>query len=70
MDKLNKQAYIAAKKDEKEHYQRIWQSIVELNEQLAFSIDCYRELQARIYSKVEQSRAKSHNAKGQYFNYE
>jgi hypothetical protein len=54
MDKLNIQAYIAAKKDEKEHYQRIWQSIVELNEQSAFSMDCYRELQSRIISKVEQ----------------
>ena len=54
MDKLNIQAHIAAKKDAKEHYQRVWQSIVELNDQRAFSMDCYRELQARISSKVAQ----------------
>jgi len=54
MDKLNIKAHISAKKDAKEHYQRVWQSIVELNEQSAFSMDCYRELQARISSKVAQ----------------
>lgn len=54
MDKLNIKAHIAAKKDAKEHYQRVWQSIVELNDQSAFSMDCYRELQARISSKVAQ----------------
>jgi hypothetical protein len=59
MDKLKIQAHMASKKDAKEHYQTVWQSIVELNEQLAFSTDCYRELQARIYSKVEQSRERS-----------
>jgi hypothetical protein len=54
MDKLSIQTHIAAKKDTKEHYQRVWQSIVELNEESAFSMDCYRELQARISSKVAQ----------------
>lgn len=54
MDKLNIQAHIAAKKDTKEHYERVWKSIVELNEQLAFSMDCYRELQTRISSEIAQ----------------
>ena len=54
MDKLKIQAHMASKKDAKEHYQTVWQSIVELNEQLAFSTDCYKELQARISSKVAQ----------------
>lgn len=54
MDKSNIQSHIAAKKAAKEQYQRVWQSIVELNEQLAFSMDCYRELQARISGKIAQ----------------
>jgi hypothetical protein len=65
MDKfaLAMTAHIAAKNDEKAHYQKLWQSIVALNEQHAFSMDCYLELKARISTKVAQCDRSIHDHK-------
>jgi len=55
MNKLNKNgAAEADKKEPKNHYEAAWQTIVELNDEAALSMDCYREIHARIFEKVDQ----------------
>ena len=54
MDNIQLKAHIAAKKDAKEKYQRLWQHIVELDETVGLETSTYKELQAKISSKVAQ----------------
>ena len=54
MDNAQLKAHIAAKKDAKENYQRLWQHIVELDETVGLETSTYKELQAKISSKVAQ----------------
>ena len=54
IEKLSIKAHIAAKKDTKESYQKLWQHIVELDETAGLETSTYKELQAKISSKIAQ----------------
>lgn len=53
-DNLQIRAHIAAKTDVKEHYQRLWTSIVVLKELVGLSDSTMFELQAKISSKIAE----------------
>ena len=54
MDEIQLRAYIEAKKDVKENMQRLWQHILELDESVGLETATYKELKAKISSKVAQ----------------
>ena len=54
MDELSIKAHIAAKTDVKNNMERLWTSIVVLNETVGLSESTMKELQAKISSKIAQ----------------
>ena len=54
MEQLNIKAHIEAKNDIKNHLEKVWTSIVVLNEVVGLSESTMKELQAKISSKIAQ----------------
>jgi len=54
MEQLNIKAHIEAKNDVKNHLEKVWTSIVVLNEVVGLSESTMKELQTKISSKIAQ----------------
>jgi hypothetical protein len=54
MEQLNIKAHIEAKNDVKNHLEKVWTSIVVLNELVGLSESTMKELQTKISSKIAQ----------------
>lgn len=52
MDNTEIKLHIERRRQEKDKVLAAWNYIEELNAETAFSMDCFRELQARISSKL------------------